>query len=290
MDDKWKARFDRERSARKEAEALLVERARALEDAHARLSQLQTLTLQYEKSSETSQLFATIAHELNTPLGVALAASSLAVEEVRAHPAPDSVAKISKALELVTRNLLRSTELISRFKQLAVDRASPSNRRIDGREYLNDILEGLQPALRLHNVTLESQIDDLGHFDAAAGPLSQVITNLIMNAAHHAFGEAAGSGPRRVRFTGQLDGGAVLIEVEDNGVGMSEDTAARVFEPHFTTARDAGGSGLGLHIVYEFVTLLFRGTIDLDTAPGVGTRWTIRIPFDIVGSGLVRTH
>ena len=289
MDDKWKARFERERAARKQAESLLVERARALEEAHVQLSHLQAVTLQHEKSSETSELFATVAHELNTPLGVAITASSFAVAELQAHPEPDSVAGIAKALDLVIRNLDRASEMIGRFKQLAVDRASSSNRRIDGAVYLQDVIEGLRPALRVNGILLEDAIDELGQFDAAVGPLSQVVTNLVMNAMHHAFVDHQSSGPKQIRVAAAIDERTVILSVEDNGRGMTPDVAARAFDAHFTTARDSGGSGLGLHIVQEIVVQVFRGTIDFDSAPDKGTRWTVILPFDDLGGGLVRS-
>lgn len=289
MDDKWKARFERERAARKEAESLLVERARALEAVHAQLSHLQAITLQHEKSSETSELFATVAHELNTPLGVAIAASTFAVTELKAHPDPDSVVGVARALDLVTRNLDRATELIGRFKQLAIDRVSSSSRRIDGAEYIQDVIEGLRPALRVNGIVLDDAIADLGRFDAAVGPLSQVVTNLVMNAMHHAFVDHENSESNQIRVTAALTERAVKLSVEDNGRGMTPDVAARVFEAHFTTARDSGGSGLGLHIVQEIVVQVFRGTIDFDSAPGEGTRWTVILPFDEVSGGLVRS-
>jgi signal transduction histidine kinase len=289
MNDKWKARFERERAARKEAESLLVERARALEAVHAQLSHLQAITLQHEKSSETSELFATVAHELNTPLGVAIAASTFAVTELKAHPDPDSVVGVARALDLVTRNLDRATELIGRFKQLAIDRVSSSSRRIDGAEYIQDVIEGLRPALRVNGIVLDDAIADLGRFDAAVGPLSQVVTNLVMNAMHHAFVDHENSESNQIRVTAALTERAVKLSVEDNGRGMTPDVAARVFEAHFTTARDSGGSGLGLHIVQEIVVQVFRGTIDFDSAPGEGTRWTVILPFDEVSGGLVRS-
>ena len=289
MDDKWKARFERERAARKHAELLLVERARALEAVHAQLSHLQAITLQHEKSSETSELFATVAHELNTPLGVAIAASTFAVTELKAHPDPDSIVGISKALDLVTRNLDRATELIGRFKQLAIDRVSSSNRKIDGTKYILDVVEGLRPALRVNGIVLEEAIAELGDFDAAVGPLSQIVTNLIMNAMHHAFVEHDDSKPKQITVTAALTEQSVKLSIDDNGRGMTPDVAARVFEAHFTTARDSGGSGLGLHIVQEIVVEVFRGTIDFDTEPGEGTRWTVMLPFDNIGGGLVRS-
>lgn len=287
MDDKWKARFERERQARKESEKLLVERAKALEVAHAQLAHLQAVTMRHEKTSETSELFATVSHELNTPLGVAIAASTFAVSELEAHPDPDSVSGISQALSLVVRNLDRASELISRFKQLAIDRVSTSVRKVDASEYLQDVLEGLRPALRVSGIGLQMDIDALGSFNAAVGPLSQVVTNLVMNAMHHAFVGETRDDPT-ISVSAHLIDQSLVLDVEDNGRGMSDEVVSRVFEPYFTTAVNQGGSGLGMHIVREIVSQVFRGSIDVDTATGRGTRWTVTLPFNDITTGLVR--
>jgi signal transduction histidine kinase len=115
-----------------------------------------------------------------------------------------------------------------------------------------------------------------------ANQIQQVLFNLITNAAQ---AMADGAHKRSPRLTLRLapDGKHVRIDVEDNGPGMDEETRKRVFEPFFTTKEVGVGTGLGLSVSYFIVTENHGGTIEVDSAPGRGARFIIRLPKDGTG-------
>jgi signal transduction histidine kinase len=104
-----------------------------------------------------------------------------------------------------------------------------------------------------------------------------VLTNLFFNSVAHAFPGGAGGGAVKIKVK-QSGDDCVEILFTDNGCGMSPDVRKRAFDPFFTTRRDQGGTGLGLHIVYSIVTNRLGGRISLNSEPGEGTRIQIILP------------
>jgi len=104
-----------------------------------------------------------------------------------------------------------------------------------------------------------------------------VITNLVLNALIHGF-EGREQGRILIQAE-ELDSGHLQLIVEDDGVGMREDVRRRAFDPFFTTKMGSGGTGLGLNIVYNIVTGVLGGHIELSSAPGQGSRFVIRLPY-----------
>jgi signal transduction histidine kinase len=134
----------------------------------------------------------------------------------------------------------------------------------------------LLPGLRKHNLTLNVECQPNLGMNSYPGPYGQVLTNLFLNAVAHAFPDGrAGTIEIQARASGK---DYVEIIFADNGCGMSLDVRRRAFDPFFTTRRDQGGTGLGLHIVYSIVTNRLGGRLDLDSAPGNGTRIQIILP------------
>jgi signal transduction histidine kinase len=112
--------------------------------------------------------------------------------------------------------------------------------------------------------------------DSYPGPLAQVITNLVLNSLQHAFEPDA---PGRLRITAWAAGAdEVTIHYEDDGRGIPEGLHGKIFEPFFTTRRGRGGSGLGLHLVYNIVTVRLNGSIGVESRSGGGARFVIRLP------------
>jgi signal transduction histidine kinase len=112
--------------------------------------------------------------------------------------------------------------------------------------------------------------------DSYPGPYGQVLTNLVLNALVHAFPDRRAGAMRLVIRRSGPD--HVEIEFADDGIGMGEETQRRAFEPFFTTRRSHGGTGLGLHIVFNIVTRRLGGRLRLDSALGRGTTLWIRLP------------
>jgi signal transduction histidine kinase len=159
---------------------------------------------------------------------------------------------------------------------VAVDRSHAERRIFDLRESTEQIVVSLRPGLKSKPLTLAVEIPDNVTMDSYPGPYGQVLTNLVLNAVVHGFADGR-SGTILVRAR-RVDARQVEITFVDDGTGMTEDVQRRVFDPFFTTRRTQGGTGLGLHIVYNLVTRQLGGRITLNSAPGRGTTFRITLP------------
>jgi signal transduction histidine kinase len=166
---------------------------------------------------------------------------------------------------LILTNLERSNELVQSFKQVAVDQSSEARRTFRVRSYLDDIVRSLRPKLKRTPHLVEIDCDPDLTLTSYPGALAQVVT--------YADGVSG-----RIRLAAAAHDGGVRLRYSDDGRGIPDDVRQRIFEPFFTTRRTEGGSGLGLHIVYNLVTQRLGGTITVDSSAGKGTQFTIDIP------------
>lgn len=283
----------RDISARKYAEKTLFaakeEAERALHDLH----RTQRSLIQAEKLASLGALVAGAAHEISTPVGLGVTATSHLAEQarqfktgmtdgqLRRRDLEEFVDRVEEGASIILTNLERACTLVESVKQVAVDRASEARRPFELRGYLDGVLGSLAPQLKGtgHRVTLDCP-DGLV-MDSYPGALSQVVSNLVINALLHAFRpDAPGTVAITVRTGGPPNAGAtsVVLDVADDGRGIPPDQIERIFEPFFTTRRAEGGSGLGLHIVYDIVTGTLGGRIAVASQPGAGCRFTIHLP------------
>ena len=256
-----------------------------------RLAQKQLV--ESEKMAALGALVAGVAHEINTPLGIGVtAASHLETESkrVRALVADGGLKRsdleayldtAGSSSELILRNLKRADHLVKSFKQVAVDQSSEQRRVIELAEYLDEILTSLHPRLKRTKHEVVVDCDPTIRVNTFPGALYQVVVNLVINSLMHGFEEIAAG---RVDLAVRCVDGQVEIDYRDNGRGMPETVRARIFEPFFTTKRGQGGSGLGMHIVYNLVTQMLGGTVACDSAPGQGVRFLVKFPQGDLGA------
>jgi two-component system NtrC family sensor kinase len=250
------------------------------------LQQTQHHLVQSEKLAALGALVAGIAHELNTPIGNGLTvATSLcdSCEEMKQNMSEGLTRSalerfmrdMDEGTQLVSRNLERASELVSSFKQVAMDRTSAQRRKFSLSALLAETRLTLSPAFKRTPYVVEIEADDDCWLDSYPGPLGQVITNLLNNTLVHAFeGRAEGC----VRMTARKLSDRAELWVEDDGVGIPEEHISRIFDPFFTTKLGAGGNGLGMHIVHNIVTRILGGEIHLRSEVGKGTRFTLLLP------------
>ncbi len=260
-----------------------------LKAAHAELERhvdelrrTQAELLETEKMASLGRLVAGVAHEVNTPLGVALTAVSFLrdqVRDLRVDLASRGIELDTSALEsagkMVQTNIDRAARLVGNFKQVAVDQTTSHFRVVRVREYLEATLQSLQATLRQANVTVDVNCDPALELSSRPDALHQVLVNLVMNAVLHAYRNNRGG---CIRITVSQQEERILFVIADEGEGMSAEVAAQMFEPFFTTRREQGGTGLGLHIVYNLVTQALGGRIGCETAPDKGARFEIVLP------------
>ena len=275
-------------------ESRVERRTAALELANQELSQaLSTLQVAQTELARTETLAALgnlvggVAHELNTPIGNAVMAASTLNDEVvefartlgegvRRSRLEAFAARVEQGTTIALRNLQRASELISSFKQVAVDQTSMQRRSFDLGELVDEILLTLQPMLRRTPFKVERDIPGDITLDSYPGSLGQILTNLLGNAIVHGL-EGRDSGTVRIAARA-VEGGRIELEVADDGAGIAPDLYDRIFEPFVTSKAGRGGTGLGLHIVWNAVTAVLGGTIAVDSEPGRGTSFRIVLP------------
>ncbi len=278
-----KSIIERIRDAEDEARKSAQQTAKALQD----LRQTQESLLQAERLASLGSLVAGVAHEINTPVGIALTSASVlkaATDEIQAAVNTTGLKKsevmryldtAAESARLIMNNAYRAAHLIHSFKQIAVDQTSEVRRPFNLKEYVGEIVSSLQPKLKKTPLTVELDLADNINLDSYPGAFAQVITNLTLNCVEHAFDpDMAG----HIRISAKLEGEIVEMHVDDDGKGIPADVLDKIFDPFFTTRRGQGGTGLGLNIVYNLIAKQFGGVITVTSTVGEGTHFTLRIP------------
>ena len=272
-----------------EQQKVHVERARQdLAAVLGTLRQAQTNLITSEKMASLGSLVAGIAHELNTPIGnsllTATALHDIVLEferkfvdgAVKRSVLEAHLADTKLACSIMASSLARAADLITSFKQVAVDQTSDQRRPFELDGLLHDTLATYAAQLRRANCEVRLEVVPGLRFESYPGSVGQVLSNLLNNALLHAFeGRAAGLITIRAAEDGA---GQVTLVFSDDGVGMAPKTLHQVFDPFFTTKMGQGGSGLGMNIVYNIVTGMLKGTIEIQSTPQRGTSITVTIP------------
>jgi PAS domain S-box-containing protein len=275
-------------SERKRSEQEIRSARDAAEAALRNLQETQNFLIEAEKLAALGRLVAGVAHEINNPVGTSLTvasalelkAAAFAAEVAQGNLKRSSLqefVEISReASSQLVANLNRAAELIQSFKQVATDRNYSNQRVFDLGDLTEQVALSLRPGLAKKNLTLNVACEPGLTMDSYPGPYGQVLTNLFLNAVAHAFPDGrAGIIDIRVQASG-TDNAEILFS--DNGCGMSHGVRRKAFDPFFTTRRDRGGTGLGLHIVYSIVTDCLGGRLNLDSEPGEGTKFRLILP------------
>ena len=281
--------------AKREAENELRASKEKAESALLELNAAQQNLIDAERLAALGGLVAGVAHEVNNPIGISLTvASSFARRsemfeaELRSN-APlrrsqlEEFVKTSRdAAQQLVANLHRAGELIQSFKQVAVDRSHAERRQFSLSEATDQIIASLRPVLKKAPITLTVDVPDGLMIDGYPGSYGQILTNLFLNAANHAFPDGK---PGAIAITAKPRGtDDIEISFSDNGAGMSPDVQRQAFDPFFTTRRNEGGTGLGLHIVYNLVTQQLGGRMMLESRLGQGTTFRIIMPRAATGA------
>jgi signal transduction histidine kinase len=259
------------------------------ENALHELNAAQQNLIDAERLAALGGLVAGVAHEVNNPIGISLTVASSFARRAEAFEDElksgnglrrsqlDEFVKTSRdAAQQLVSNLHRAGELIQSFKQVAVDRSHAERRAFNLSEATDQIIASLRPALKKASITLLVEVPENLVVDGYPGSYGQILTNLFLNAATHAFPNGrSGNITITAKSRGNED---IEIIFADDGAGMTADVQRQAFDPFFTTRRNEGGTGLGLHIVYNLVTQQLGGRMMLDSRPGQGTTFRIIMP------------
>lgn len=272
---------------RRGTEKELVEKTNQLENTIENLSLAHGKLVESEKLAALGGLVAGITHDVNTPIGVGVTATSFLADRLNhiskkfddkslsASDMKSFVSESRQSIDLLNNNLSRASELIASFKQIAVDQTSEAVRTINIKQYLNEVITSLKPKLKKskHDIFINCP-DDL-EMKVPAGAVSQIFTNFLLNSVIHGFD---GLDEGRIDIDVKLDGEYVDFVYKDNGNGVSEAQLAMLFDPFYTTKREAGGSGLGTNIAYNLVKQTLEGDIEASSKEGEGLTYHLRIP------------
>ncbi len=242
--------------------------------------------IEAEKLALIGSLVAGVAHEVNTPLGVGITATShaqvLNKEMIQAYRADtmseafflSSLAETAEALDITFKNLRRASEFISTFKKIATDQSLEEKRNTEIKKYIEDVLLSLKPALKKHKHTISVVCPPELRAVIEPGPFYQILTNLIINSIRHGL---AGREAGKISIAVDKAQNGLLLFYEDDGKGIPESIAHRIFEPFFTTTRDSGGTGLGLYIIKTIMTKQ-GGDVRYQAREGGGVRFIFYFP------------
>ncbi len=268
-------------------EQKVVERTRELSETLARLKATQTQLIESEKMASLGNLVAGVAHEINTPLGIGITAAStlehktkvttIAFEnkELKGSALKTYLEVATRSSQMILNNLERAGRLVQSFKQVAVDQTHLDKRKFTVKKYIKDTLTNLTPHLKQtpHQITINGE-DDL-EMNSYPGAFSQIVTNLVMNSLYHAYPD---NRLGQLTFDCYSESERLTLTYKDDGCGIPKENLGKIFEPFFTTRRIHGGTGLGLHIVYNLVTQKLKGTIRCESEINKGTTFILELP------------
>lgn len=270
-----------------ESQDILEKKSQDLERTLQELTLTQSKLVEAEKMAALGGLVAGVAHEINTPIGTSITLASTLSDETKDLVKALTQGQLKRSRfqnylevaqncsELLLINLNRTGQLVQSFKQVAVDQSSLEQRTFLVKPYLMEVVTSLSPQFKHTHHQISLTGDETITLTSYPGVIAQIVTNLVTNSLIHAYGDQD-RGHIKLEVCSQEN--QILLRYSDDGCGISEQDLPRIFEPFFTTARSKGGTGLGLHIVYNLVTQNLQGQISVHSQTGEGTQFDIELP------------
>lgn len=272
----------------------LIRKKKDLTKSISDLKLTQTKLVESEKMASLGRLVAGFAHEINTPIGIALTASSCILEssqyieqmlmkdEVEEDDLTSTLETIRDASRLVLSNLNRSADLVGSFKRTSIDQSFEDFSSYCLNDTILDVLTNMQ--IKINDSSIDAVFDshEKIYQYGIPGDIAQVISNLFENSLLHGFENGNLKGEIVISLQRKKD--EIIIHYSDTGRGMSSEIVDRIFEPFYTTMRARGGTGLGMYICHNIVTSRLKGTIKCNSTQGKGTKFLITFPNIEVGN------
>jgi len=271
-------------------EARVLSRTQELQESLETLKKAQIQLIESEKMAALGNLVSGVAHEVNTPLGNAITGGSIIVRETKELLTQMHEGTLKKSFmeqklnilnetsQLLLKSINQAASLVRSFKRISIDQSIEEKQEFKLYEYLEEIILTFHNKLKKIPVTVNIEGDPDLLIKSYPGVYAQIISNFIQNSLLHAFGPSTQDATITISF--KIKDKNLILTYSDNGVGMDEKIKKVAFEPFTTTKRNAGGTGLGLNIVYNLVAQKFQGTITLDSEPQKGITFTLTIPLD----------
>ena len=265
---------------------MLAKKNSRLEETLKELHFAQETLIASEKMAALGSLVSGVAHEVNTPVGTALTGisqirySTAELEKEFLNDKMDEKTFLSylqntKSLSSMSEeSLIRAAKLIRSFKEISVDQHSDEKREIELQRYIDEVIHTLSIELKNNGIQVNNNIPQSINLHTYPGYISQIFSNLILNTVRHAFETPENN---IITIDARQEEHKTIITFKDNGKGVSDEVAQKLFDPFFTTARGKGGSGLGLNIVYNLLTSKLDGNIIVDPVYKNGLGFIIEI-------------
>ena len=267
--------------------SLLELKTKKLQNSLTELKQTQEQVIEKEKMAALGGLVAGVAHEINTPIGIALTGithfsditESLEKNYKLNNMSEDEFGQyLTTSKELSKQihvNLKRTTHLVRSFKQIAVDQTNESKRIFNLKEYFDNTVFSLKNILKQTNLKINIKSKEDIIIDSYPGAYSQIIANLILNSIRHGY-YAKEKGDITIDIIRENNN--LQINYRDDGKGITKENLPKIFDPFFTTNREHGSTGLGLNIIYNIITSTLNGNIKCNSEEGHGIEFIINIP------------
>jgi signal transduction histidine kinase len=252
-----------------------------------KLNKTKDKLVQSEKMAALGELVAGVAHEINTPIGIGITAASFLDVKTKEFEKKYKSGDLKKSeleshlnvLEDISKTILinmeRAGELISSFKQIAVDQSNQKPRLFNLSEYIEGVILSLKPRFKDTDHKIEISCSDDIEIESFPGAFYQIMNNLLLNSLFHGF---KNMDKGRIDMVFNLEHNYLNFIYKDNGVGMTSDQCMKIFDPFYTTTRGQGGTGLGMSIVFNLITQTLKGSIDCESPKKNGVTFEIKIP------------
>ncbi len=255
-------------TARRILEEEILERNSELAELNAALQEAQEQLVHSERLRTLGEMAAGVAHDINNVLGIILGNAQLAKRKL----GEDSdIRRSIDAIELAARD---GADTVRQLREIGKPVDSASYRTVDLNDIVNDVVRGAMPAWKesgLHDgVSVDTNLAPSCRISGNAAELREALANVLMNAAQ------AIEGKGNISITTSIGDGYAIMTIKDTGIGMSDETLARLFDPFFTT-RGAQGTGLGMSMV-DAIAIRHRGKVMVDSEEGIGSEITFCFP------------
>lgn len=261
-----------------------------LEEIIAEMNSMERKLVEQEKMAALGSMVAGITHEVNAPLGIMVTGISVmenhlektknALEEnaLKKSELMGFFSEMDEHVSLLNNSVTSAIELLNNMKTMSVDQMAEQKERFELCTYLNKVRSNLRYECKKRGATFEVVCDGPHQIESYPGAFSQIITNLVFNSLIHGFENKLGG---KMRLEARLHGDVLEMVYEDDGVGITEETMDHMFEAFFTSKRQSGGSGLGMHIIKTLVEERLKGTISCESEYGKGIRFVMRFPVEV---------
>lgn len=252
------------------------------------LKQTQNKLIESEKLASLGELVAGIAHEINTPVGVAMTGITHFIEiskdikekyhsqDISQEEFEDYLSSSNDMAEAINTNLTKTADLINSFKQIAVDQTSEEKRNFNLKDYIEEVLHSILHITNKSKLTIQLRCNKDIDINSYPGAFSQIITNLIINSINHAYEE---NEEGNIYIEIEKQNNRFTLSYKDDGQGISQDDLPKIFDPFFKINQEHKGIGLGLNIIYNIVTANLNGTITCNSTINKGVTFIIK--FDV---------